>query len=111
MLNIETIYKRGILFVKLYGVINKKNTYKLDDILKSAILKVGIKYLLVNFDNVYYLGGDAFKIISKWNDKLKQMGGKIFICGDKKIKDIVIGFDLDVDTIKDEISAFNMIRI
>ena len=111
MLNIDTVYKRGILFVKMYGVINKKNKYKIEDVLDSAINKAGIKYLLLNFDNIYYINVDISRMISKWNNVLKREDGKIFICGNNNVKEMIINFDNGIKDADDEISAFSMVSI
>lgn len=111
MLNIDTVYKKGILFVKLYGVINNENKKKIDCVLNSAINKVGIKYLLLNFDNIYYINVDISNIISKWNKKLEEYGGKIFICGDNNIKDMIIKCDSGIINMNDEISVLKRVNI
>lgn len=112
MLKIDTIYKRGILFVRLYGVINKNTKLELDKTLESAIDKVGIKYLLLNFDNIYYINSDITLIMEKWSKRLKENDGKFFVCGYDKVSD---KYSIDVSRTalktKDEFSAFNMINI
>ena len=111
MLEIDTVYKKGILFVKMYGVINNKTKDKIEYVLESAINKVGIKYLFLNFDNVYYMDIDISKIIEKWNIIVDKIGGKIFVCGNDMIKRPLIKFDGAVEYVNDEISAYNMVEI
>ncbi len=112
MLKIDTIYKKGILFVRLYGVINKNAKLELEKTLESAIDKVGIKYLLLNFDNIYYINSDITQIIEKWSKKINENGGKFFICGDDKIRE-EYSIDISGTTFKtkDEFSALSMINI
>ena len=53
MLNIDIEYKRGILFVRLDGILNEKTSCILEDALKSVVHKAGIKYVLINFEKLY----------------------------------------------------------
>jgi len=112
MLKIDTIYKKGILFVKLYGAINKNNKNKIDDVLESAIDKVGIKYLLLNFENIYYVSSDISNIIEKWSKKIIKNDGKFFICGYHKIsrKDFIKIND-DILETQNEFGVFSKINI
>lgn len=112
MLKIDTVYKKGILFVRLYGVINKSTKLEIEKTLESAINKVGIKYLLLNFDNIYYINSDMTKTIEKWSKKITENGGKFFICGYEKIEEnYLIDINKTIFEMKDEFSAFNMINI
>ena len=47
MLKIDTIYKKGVLFIRPYGVINKVTKMELDKVLESVINKVGIKLIVI----------------------------------------------------------------
>lgn len=112
MLKIDTVYKRGILFVRLYGVINKITKMEIEKTLESAINKAGIKYLLLNFDSVYYINSDITEIINKWSKVIIEKDGKFFVCGYDKIENIyLINVDKTILEMKDEFSAFNMINI
>lgn len=112
MLKIDTVYKRGILFVRLYGVINKVTKLEIEKTLESAINKVGIKYLLLNFDNIYYINSDITNLVEKWSKKITENNGKFFICGyDKIVEKYSVDVSESVFEMKDEFSAFNMINI
>jgi len=112
MLKIDTIYKKGILFVRLYGVINKNNKEEIEKVLESVIEKVGIKYLLLNLENIYYISSDISELIFKWSRKLKGKGGKFFICGYENIsRSDYLKINEEVLEMKDEFSAFSKINI
>lgn len=117
MLKVDTVYKRGILFVRLYGAINKDNKMEIDKTLNSAINKVGIKFLLLNFENVYYVNSDITKIINRWSKILSKNEGKLFVCGYEKVtentplKNSVIKIEENICKMQDEFSVFNVIRI
>ena len=42
MLNIDIEYKRGILFVRLDGILNEKTSCILEDALKSVVQPMGV---------------------------------------------------------------------
>lgn len=112
MLEIDTVYRKGILFVRLYGVINKSNIKEIDKVLESTIDKVGIKYLLVNFENIYYINCNISNLVDKWSRKLTIKNGKFFICGyDEISKNNFIKINDDVLEMKDEFSAFSKVNI
>ena len=48
MLKMDMEYTKGILFVRLDGVLDRKNCYKLNNYIVPVILKHKIKYLVYN---------------------------------------------------------------
>ena len=58
------VMEKGILFVRCYGVINKETKKELEKTLESAINEVGIKYLLLNVENIYYINTEIESIIN-----------------------------------------------
>lgn len=112
MLEIDTVYKKGILFIRLYGAINKNNIKEIDSVLESTIDKVGIKYLLLNFENIYYINCDISKLIDEWSRKLTLKNGKFFMCGYREnSKNNFIRINDVVLEMNDELSAFSKVKI
>jgi anti-anti-sigma factor len=113
MLKIDTMYKKGILFIRLYGVINKNNIKEINEVLERTIEKVGIKYLLLNFENVYYISSNISSLIEKWSKRLIERNGKFFVC---KYDEIAKSNFLKINTdevleMQDEVSVFNKVNI
>ena len=52
MLRINSEYVKGILFVRIEGNLNRRNSYKLKNYLIPAILKHRIKFLVYNLYNL-----------------------------------------------------------
>ena len=50
MFKLELEYKNGILFARLKGILNRKNSYKINNYLNPVIKKHEIKYLVYNFE-------------------------------------------------------------
>lgn len=112
MLKIDTVYRKGILFIRLYGVINKNNIKEINKVLESTINKVGIKYLLLNFENIYYISSNISNLIDRWSKKLIENGGKFFVCGyDEISKSNFIKINEEVLEMKDEFSVFSKVNI
>lgn len=51
MFKLELEYKNGILFARLKGILNRKNSYKINNYLNPVIKKHEIKYLVYNFED------------------------------------------------------------
>ena len=114
MLNIDLEYKRGILFLRLNGKLNKKTSCILGDAIKELVNRVGIKYLLINFEKLYEIDKEGIStIISSYNSYLKK-SGKLMVCGyDEKIKLKIENSDLLEYAVQtnNEISAVDLINI
>ena len=73
-------YIRGILFVRLGGVLTRKNTYKINNQLVPVLLKHKIRYLVYN---LYELNGiDESGVDALLNTKcaIRANKGKICLC-------------------------------
>lgn len=113
MLNIDLEYKKGILFLRLDGILNEKTSCILKDAIKELVNKVGIKYLLINFEKLYEIDKEGITtIINSYNTYLKNRG-KLMICGYDNIKLNIESSDLInyAEKTINEISAFNLINI
>ena len=111
MLKIECEYKRGILFVRLAGSINK-STIKNMEIVDNMIRKAGIKYLLINLEKVAIISHNE---ISNLIDRYKTLigdNGKLLICGYYNNKMNLQINDVDKVYLQGrEVSAFNIVNI
>lgn len=111
MLKIDIEYKKGILFVRLLGDVNK-STIKDMEIVDNIIKKAGIKYLLINLEKVVIIRPDEIsKMISKYKTLIGD-DGKIVICGYYNPMKLSINTSDSRVYISDrEVSAFNIINI
>lgn len=114
MLNIDIEYKRGILFIRLKGILNKATSLKLDDILDRAIVGAGIKYLMINCEKLNSIDNDGLKVINERCLELINNEGKLLICGFNEIVRLKIessSLDKLVYKTNNEIGAFNIINV
>ena len=114
MLNIDIEYKRGILFVRLDGILNEKTSCILEDVLKSVVHKAGIKYVLINFEKLYELDKSVIStIIKSYNECLKD-NGKLMICGCNNVIKLKIEHSELIkyaQSTANELCAFNIVNI
>ena len=114
MLNIDLEYKKGILFLRLNGVLNKTTSFILKDAIKRIVNGAGIKYLLINFENLDEIDGEGIStIMNSYNEYLKS-NGKLMVCGynnnvrinieKTKLKDYAL-------ELNNEKSAINLVNI
>ena len=112
MIKIDCEYKRGILFVRLTGEVNK-TTIKNMDIVDNIIRKAGIKYLLINLEKTIIIRHkDISNLISRYKELIGD-DGKLVICGYYNPTKINIKIE-DTDKVYlsgKEVSAFNIINI
>ena len=111
MLKIDYEYRKGILFVRLIGSLNK-STIKNMELLDNIIVKVGIKYLLINLEKGIIIDDSEINNLIKRYKKLIGDDGKLVICGYQKNKEnLKIKNDDKVYLSFKEISAFNIINV
>ncbi len=114
MLNIDIEYKRGILFVRLKGILNEKTSNELNATLEKIISKAGIKYLLINCEKLYSIDNSGIEVINEKCKKLMDNDGKVFICGFSEIVRLKIessNLTTDIYETNNEISVFNIVNI
>lgn len=80
MLKMDMEYNRGVLFVRLDGILNRSTSYKLNNYLVPVILKHKIKYLVYNcflLESIDECGLDA---ILNTKCAIKTNKGKLYVC-------------------------------
>lgn len=107
MLKINMEYRKGILFVRLMGRLNKDTSYKLEDFLIKTITKHGIKYLVYNLDNLYSIDQKGIKTLQKGIKAVEKNNGSVMVCSTSPTLDIK---DLNVAYINSELSALNLLN-
>lgn len=80
MLKIECEYKKGILFVRLMGELNKNTKIKLQ-VVDDMIKKAGIKFLLINLEKVTIINDTVLNSMIKKYKELIGNDGRLLICG------------------------------
>lgn len=109
MLEINMEFRKGILFVRLSGILDentsKQLTMKIDDLIKEK----GIKYFTFNLSGLQKITHEGIDTIKKNYQQILSFDGKLVLCGvtNEGIKTI---FE-DVYQSSNELGAFQLIRI
>lgn len=81
MLEIDIEFRKGILFVRLEGILNSETVNKLNREVLYTIKINGIKYIVFNFENLYYIDMAGINAIMKHYNLVNAYHGKGLICG------------------------------
>lgn len=100
MLKINTEFRKGIMFVRVIGNLDKSNI--------SNINYEDFKYIVINFDNLLSIDSYAVSYIINYNKKMIKEKGKLVIC-DKKNNFINRLFIDEIPIIDNEIKAFGLL--
>ena len=83
MLKVLMEFRKGVLFVRLYGILNKDTVDTFEKEVKEVIIKSGIKYVVLNISNLREIKG-LRKILKKTSGEFFLFGGEI-----KELKTLV----------------------
>ncbi len=91
MLNVITEFRKGILFVRLKGDLNKNTISKLNKKVTDMVKKNGINNIVFNFSNLKSIDIKGINTIFYNYELCKKNHGRSFICGNndkirKKLK-------------------------
>lgn len=114
MLNVGTEFRRGILFVRLRGHLNKDNINKLNKKVTNVVKQNGIRHIVFNFSNLKSIDIKGINTIFYNYELCKHNDGRSLMCGNndnirKKIKKSrLINY---VYEIPDELSAIKILNL
>lgn len=81
MLEIDIECRKGIFFVRLIGILNNETKFKLNNELAKTISLNGIKYLMLNIENLCYIDQEGVESLELINKLINNNYGNIYICG------------------------------
>lgn len=80
MLKMDLEYNKGILFVRLEGILNRRSCYKLNNYLVPVILKHKIKYLVYNMYLLEDIDESGLDALLNTKCAIRTNKGKICLC-------------------------------
>jgi len=115
MLKINMEYRKGILFVRLEGELNKDTSFKIEEEIGKMLSEGGIKYLVFNIENLRSIDMEGINAMLKNNDIVCKNQGKAFVCGLKNelVKLRIVNSRLlnYMSETSNELGAFNIINL
>ena len=110
MLKINSEYVKGILFVRIDGNLNRRNSYKLTNYLIPVILKHRIKYLVYNLYNLNSIDIVGKKALLKGARAINVNEGIIVMCEIPKSLDEILK-PLNIKKTLNELTAIDLINV
>lgn len=81
--------RRGILFIRLNGVLNKKSSALLNEKIHSLSLQ-GLKYFVFNLEGITMMDKDGLVSLNENYQQIMKLDGKMILCGLKnKVRDSI----------------------
>lgn len=111
MLDINMEIRRGILFVRLIGNLNKDTSKYFKSEVSNLVEEKGIKYLVINLSNLNNIDTTGADLILDEYRYIAKIDGKVVICGVDENKKIEKSFFQGIHKSDNELQAFSIINI
>ncbi|HHW68981.1 MAG TPA: STAS domain-containing protein [Tenericutes bacterium] len=115
MLDIDVEFRKGILFVRLFGVLDKNTVKKLEKEVLNLVKNIGIKNIVFNMQNLTSIDISGIKGIYSSYSFCKKNDGKSIMCG---LKNPLVSHRIKNSRLSqymfetsDEIGAINVINL
>lgn len=103
--------RRGILFVRLIGNLNKETSKYFKNEVSNLIEEKGIKYIVINLRQLTNLDTIGADLILDEYRYIAKIDGKVVICGVDDNKKIEKDFFKGMHKSDNELQAFSIINI
>jgi len=81
LLNVAMEFRKGILFIRLYGILNDSTLNIFEKEVKEVILKAGILYVVLNVSNLIEINKNGVIEIKRLKRLIKKNNGMFFLYG------------------------------
>lgn len=91
MLKIDMEFKKGILFIRLEGILNKSTKDKFNNEVVALVLKDGIRMIVVNLDKVNSIDYEGIICLMDLNKIVDDNNGRATMCNltNNNVKSII----------------------
>jgi len=113
LLKVSLEFRKGLLFIRLKGVLTKDTSNKLNASLEDLILRKGVKYFVINLEKLDYIDKDGIEVLKSNYNEMIMHEGKLVICGCKNrfLESMVDDEIKGAYRSNNELGAFNLINI
>ena len=95
MFKTDIEFKKGVLFIRVSGVLDKTNSSKLKKEIIPLILKNGFKFVALNLNGVNLIDEYGINAIDEINDAVLRFNGKTTLIDGKRIEKKIKGTIID----------------
>lgn len=81
MLNVETEFRKGVFFIRLAGVLNKKTVDTLNDKVTKLIEDNGFRNVVFNIENLTYIDVKGISSLFYNYEISRNNHGNLLVCG------------------------------
>ncbi len=108
MLKMNYEFRKGILFIRLFGHWNKNNSKKIQTNINTLTKNVGIRNIVLNIDDINSIDLTGIRFIMKYYYQIIASQGQFLIC-DKYQRFSKQLMNNTIPNINYELEAFNLI--
>ena len=106
LIDTDIEFRKGVLFIRINNTLKEKEYLASSNAIKELVSQIGIKYLVINFNEESVDNDFKLKRIINNYEYLKKISGKLLLCGNI---DISLCNNLYIDKIDNELEAFKII--
>lgn len=106
LIDTDIEFRKGVLFIRINNTLKEKEYLASSNAIKELVSQIGIKYLVINFNEESVDNDFKLKLIINNYEYLKKISGKLLLCGNI---DISLCNNLYIDKIDNELEAFKII--
>ena len=106
LIDTDIEFRKGVLFIRINNTLKEKGYLASSNAIKELVSQIGIKYLVINFNEESVDNDFKLKLIINNYEYLKKISGKLLLCGNI---DISLCNNLYIDKIDNELEAFKII--
>ena len=106
LIDTDIEFRKGVLFIRINNTLKEKEYVASSNAIKELVSQIGIKYLVINFNEESVDNDFKLKLIINNYEYFKKISGKLLLCGNI---DISLCNNLYIDKIDNELEAFKII--
>lgn len=109
MLNINMEFRKGILFVRLRGNLDKYTLKYFKKEVSNLIIENGLRYIVLNLKELKYIDSSGIKQLIKDCNHISKSNGQVLVC--EKYNNYTKKLKYYDSTISNELKAFQLINL
>lgn len=102
MVDLNLEFTKGILFVRLTGILDVSNESEIEEKVFEIVKGGGIRFVVFNIKDL--IVDEKVMLFERCNRMLNDNDGRMLVCGNK-----ISAFNLDY--VKDELSALKLLKV